>query len=210
MIPSNYPSIEFTFPINAQKIPLDHGWTLYSALSKTSPSLHERKDLIISPIFGGLNQKDGFLYLSDQARLSMRSQAEDLGSIFKLAGKRFEISNCNFSLGVPTTKLIAPCSELYSRIVIVANNPEWEGVERQLRHQLDILGIQCLIIPGKRRIMKIKNFINIGYAVGLKELTEEASLRILSLGLGGRRKMGAGFFLHGTLPLSWEFNTNKE
>lgn len=190
----NIPSIEFSFPVNSQRVPLDHGWVLYSALSKISPALHERRDVIVSPILGGKSHKGGFLNLSGQGRLIIRSQAVDLASVFKLAGKRFEISNCSLSLGVPSTKILSPASDLQARIVIVANNSEWEGVERQLKNQLEHLGVDCNIKGGKRRVMRVKGFINIGYSVTLEGLTDEASLYILNFGLGGRRKMGAGFF----------------
>ena len=48
--------------------------------------------------------------------------------------------------------------------------------------------------------MRVKQFQNIGFAVGLSGLSDEDSLKLQALGLGGRRAFGGGFFVHGPLP----------
>ena len=49
--------------------------------------------------------------------------------------------------------------------------------------------------------MRVKgDAINVGFALGLSDLTPEASLRLQQEGLGTRKHMGAGFFVPGPLP----------
>jgi CRISPR-associated protein Cas6 len=63
-----------------------------------------------------------------------------------------------------------------------------------MRHQMNSLGVQGKLSIGKRRTFQIHGKQVVGFSLLVSELTAEESIAIQEQGLGGRRKMGCGFF----------------
>ncbi len=188
------PIIEISFGLNAEAIPVDHGYHLYSALSHFCPFLHETNNLAITLIRGQFIGQ-GLLKLLPSSRLTLRITLADLSQILILAGKKIYIAEYPLRLGVPNTTALIPASALYSHLVTTKHGEDETRFDEEMQHQLHVLGIKGQYQRGSRRTFKVKNKQVVAHSVMINELTAEESLRLQEYGLGGRRKMGCGFFV---------------
>lgn len=194
------PFLDLHFPVRGGPLEPDHGWALFSAICRIRPLLHDRLDIKAGPIQGCAFDGQR-LRLQDGAFLPIRLPADATREVYPLAGKTLDIRGSKLTLGIPTTKVIQACESLHARLVIFTNRLEWLAFEEELRRQLALLDATPTIQPGRRRAMRVKgDAINVGFALGLSDLSPEASLRLQHEGLGTRKHMGAGFFIPGPLP----------
>jgi CRISPR-associated endonuclease/helicase Cas3 len=123
-----------------------------------------------------------------------------------LAGKGIAIMRHHIRLGVPQVRALEPSPSLYARVVAIKHATEVALVCAAARRQLDELGIGGRVrvpdhvvkggtVEPQRRVLRIKKAVIVGFALLVEGLTDEESLRLQELGLGGRRRMGCGFFV---------------
>jgi CRISPR-associated protein Cas6 len=93
-----------------------------------------------------------------------------------------------------------PAPSLYARIVTIKKftepEPFLDAAQRQLA-QLNITGSLELPQDGRsryRRIITIHGHKVVGFSLAAHDLTENDSVRLQTVGLGGRRAMGCGLF----------------
>ena len=199
------PYIEVRFPVRGRALPLDHGWALYAAVSRLQPVVHEAAEIRLGPVEGCIYQGEAQLRVTERSFLPVRLPASRVREVYVLAGRSLEVLGHAVSLGVPRTRMLAAEASLHARPVVITNRTEWVTFEAEARRQLEALGVVAEIQPGRRRVMTVKGgYRNVGFAVGLNGLSEEAALKVQREGLGSRRSMGAGFFRAGPLPRSAE------
>jgi CRISPR-associated protein Cas6 len=188
------PYVDLAFRLTGSKVPVDHGYALYSAISRILPEIHGAKSIGVHPIRGTYSG-NGELVLRDSSRLVLRLESERIGEVLKLAGKRLEISNHNIGVGIPEVRLLRPRASLYSRLVTIKGFMEPTAFLESAKRQLDKLGISAEIQLGERRTFRVKDKQVVGFEVAAARLDAEDSLRIQESGLGGRRHMGCGVFV---------------
>ena len=136
-------TVDLTFPaMSTEPIPADHGYYLYSAVSRVLPSLHQQNGIGIHPIRGqqiGNRQ----LSLNERSRLVVRTATEGIGDLIQIAGKQLNVAGTNLRIGVPQVWSLRPAAALRSRLVTIKLK---EGLDEQsfrdaLRRQVDQLGI---------------------------------------------------------------------
>ncbi|EQA45661.1 CRISPR-associated protein Cas6, subtype MYXAN [Leptospira broomii serovar Hurstbridge str. 5399] len=197
--------IELKFPIIGKTIPADHGFRLYSALSRQNQVVHESEKLSICGI-SGIPDRNRTLHLNSSSKLRIRAEYSLLPELLKLAGKSFQISNEKIQTGIPTISLLKPHRTLYSRLVTIKGYTEEEPFLNSIQKKLTTLEVNCeaLLFRGTitdnnqkiiRKTTKIHDKEIVGFPVLLLNLSPQDSLKIQELGLGGRRKMGCGNFL---------------
>lgn len=197
---STGPTIRVTFPVQGERLPADHGYLLYSAISQTRPELHE-KDWLGIELISGIPFDRGTIALPTRGgTLALRIPADKFGEVIPLAGKSLDIDGHRIRLGIPVARPLHPASSLYSRIVTFRNSMEipkfLETAERELAER----SIQAALeLPKEgrsrtRRIVTIKGKKIVGFSLIAHDLTDHDSLTLQSLGLGGRRAMGCGIF----------------
>jgi CRISPR-associated protein Cas6 len=122
-----------------------------------------------------------------------------------LAGQGLEIARHRLRLGVPSVRALVPAARLAARLVTVKGFTEPAPFLEALGRQLRSLGIEAHAgIPQfetgpragepRRRVVRIQGRRVVGFAVLLEGLTAAGSLDLQEHGLGGRRKLGCGFF----------------
>lgn len=217
---SNYqrdmnPTIDVAFRITGRSIPVDHGYCLYSALSRLAPLLHQADWLGIHPIEGNPTSPS-LLALSPWSRLRFRLPAENIAKLIFLSGKRLELSASGrkhvLHIGVPEVYPLKAAASLYSHYVAIKlSEIEKTGVPltremfvRAIEQQLKAINItgDVWIDDGRdskarelsRRILRIKNKTIVCYSVQINKLSSDDSLLLQEAGLGGRRRMGCGLF----------------
>lgn len=188
------PYVDLAFRLTGTKLPVDHGYALYSALSRILPEIHEAKNIGVHPIRGTYCGK-GELMLRDSSRLLIRMESERIGEFLKLAGKMLEINSHTLRVGIPEVRLLRPRASLYSRLVTIKGFMEPETFLKSVQRQLEKLGVEAEIQVGERRTLRVKDKQVVGFEVAGEGLDAEDSLRLQETGLGGRRHMGCGVFL---------------
>lgn len=201
------PSIDLTFPILGEFVPLDHGYALYSSLSQHIAALHEPSTCwAIGPVGGRYAGRNLMALVPGRSRLRLRLPGADIPRALVLSGKALDIGGHRVRLGVPTVHALVPASALVAKIVTIKGFTEPESFLDAARRQLQELG-GCgeTAIPAvsvgpregepRRRIIAIKGKRVVGFCLQVIGLSPEDSLQLQERGIGGRRKMGCGFFV---------------
>ncbi len=205
------PVVDVSFPLQIASAPRDHGYVLYSAISRTVPALHEAKWLAVHPLPGRLVDDDT-LAMGRHARLRLRLPADKIPAVLPLAGTTLNLMGVKAVVGAPTIHALAPEASLDARMVAIkltalphrdnrelgrqtldvdALRARYEAeIERQLtaieiHRPFQIRGRRSITIAGRRVV---------GYSVRVTNLAEEESVRLQELGIGGKRRMGCGVF----------------
>ena len=189
-------TLEVAFSLRGERIPVDHGYALFAALSRLpveGPWLHASEAIGIH-LIRGQYVGDGLLRLTEHSRLVVRLAAGELPSLLPIAGKTLELDGQRIGIGVPQTSLLRPASALYAHLVTTRNGQDEARFDTEIRHQLDALGIAGQATRGKRRVFRVKDKRVVAHSVLVSELTAEESIRLQEAGIGGRRKMGCGMF----------------
>jgi CRISPR-associated protein Cas6 len=215
------PYVELSFGVIGETLPADHGYGLYSAISKQYPKFHDLEDLALNTICGEPNRQ-GEIVLTENSRLSLRCPSSSLMAILPLAGMHIGLGKHTLRLGNPEIYQLRAYSELKARLVTIKHpsgkfdsiTPNWflDACDRQLQ----ALGIQASVgIPlneadePARKTMQIKTkgkldqkqkaqrdkYQIVGYGVIVADLLPEDSILLQVKGIGGKRKMGCGYFV---------------
>ncbi len=216
----NLPHVELNFGVVGKTLPADHGYGLYSAIAKQYPKLHDLEGLALNTIFGNPN-RNGEIELTERSRLSIRCPSDSIMAVLSLAGTQIGLGKHTLRLSTPEIRQLRAFSELKARLVVIKHpsekfdevTPDWflDACDRQLK----ALGINASVgIPlndadePARKAMRIKrkeeglqkgkqreaNYV-IGYSVIVANLLPEDSLLLQAKGIGGKRKMGCGYFV---------------
>ncbi len=192
-------NITVQFPVQGQRLPADHGYLLYSAISQIKPELHEIGWLAVEMI-SGMPFDKGLITLPRNAELRLRIPADRFGEVIALAGKRMEIEGHTIRLGIPTARPLLPSAKLYSRIVTIRGFMEVPEFLEAANRQLSEMEITAkLELPAEdrsrfRRILTVKDKKIVGFSLVAHGLSDEDSIKLQSHGIGGRRAMGCGIF----------------
>ncbi len=189
-----------SFPVQGRQLPADHGYSLYAAITKCVPSLHSATWLGIE-LISGLPWGKGIIALpARSASLRLRLPVDKLAHVLRLAGAHLEIDSYTLRLGIPVARPLVPASSLYARIVTIKKFTEPEPFLDAAQRQLTQLGITAALefprdgYTRSRRIITIHGRKVVGFSLAVHSLSDEDSIKLQSVGLGGRRAMGCGMF----------------
>lgn len=196
--------VDLVFPATGTSVPLDHGYSLFAALSRRLPSLRQKRAWGVHPI-RGLRTESGILSISgprQRSSVKLRLPAAEIGDALVLAGVRLDLDGHRVSLGAPAVHPITPSPVLRARIVTIRgffeeSGPFTDALCRQLA-QVPALSQDPERVTAnvlERRVMRIRDRTVVGFRVQIENLEPTASLALQHAGLGGRRHMGAGIFV---------------
>ena len=217
------PVVDLAFRLVGEAIPADHGYLLYSALSREAPLLHSAGDkgagaageLGVHPINGRLSGERR-LALTPSSRLTIRLDIALLAQLLPLVGKTLTLGGTKLQVGVPEVRVLVPAARLRSRLVTIKNAVEPDTFLEATRKKLAELKVQgepgllrrqgAKALEGRsgispdrcpfiRRTLRIKDKEVVGYALEVRGLDAEDSIRLQETGLGGRRRFGCGVFV---------------
>lgn len=198
------PMIDLSFPLLGPALPVDHGYELYAALSRILPALHDGLACRVAPVRGAFVGE--VLQLDGRSRLRLRLAPEAIAYVMPLAGKSLEVGSHRLRIGVPQVWALVPAPALAARLVTIKGFQEPAEFLAAVRRKLDAAGIAGaagipLAHAGKhegrprRRVLRVSGKRVVGFALQVTQLTAEESILLQEQGLGGRGKMGCGFFL---------------
>ena len=194
--------VHLAFPVSTQRpIPVDHGYALFSAISRVLPELHREHDLAIHPLRGRY-VGDRQVMLTPWSLLMLRLAVEKIAHVLPLAGATLGLGQSTLRIGVPRVRALEPATVLRSRLTVIKVAHIHPGritavqFAHAARRQLDERGISAgaRLTLGKRRTLRIKSVEIVGYELIVAGLSAEDSLVLQRCGLGGRQHMGCGVF----------------
>ena len=197
--------LDLLFSLQGETYPTDHCYALYGALSKIAPIFHEAKSgLRFAPI-RGTPAGERLLQISPASRLKVRLPSDRIPDALTLAGKKITLGEFHLRVGVPSVQALIPTTALISRMVTFKHAQDAESFLNSAKKFLLEKGIQgqpSLPLqprgPRKdqplRRVMRVQGKTIIGYTLIVEGLIAEESIQLQEEGLGGRTKMGCGFF----------------
>jgi CRISPR-associated protein Cas6 len=195
------PMVVVHFPAQGRQLPADHGYALYSAITRQLPALHGAPWLGLE-LLSGVPWRQGIIVLPTRgASLRLRIPADHYGHVLRLAGARLDIAGHSLRLGIPTARPLTPSPSLYARCVTIKKFTDPEPFLDAARRQLDALGLNATLeLPTdeqgrpRRRIITIQRKHVVGFSLAAHNLNDDDSIRLQTSGIGGRRVMGCGHF----------------
>lgn len=185
--------LELRFPVLGTLIPSDHGYALFSALSRRIPAIHQTDEIFFDTLAGKI-QKGRATWIKPDAKLKIRTSQAHLSSLLTLTYQQLKLEQYVIRLGLPEIATLKPASSLYARTVTIKNHQQPDTFLTAVQQKLEALEISCTPMIGKRRIVRIGGHRIVGFSLWLQHVSNEAALSLLRHGLGGRRHMGCGFF----------------
>ncbi|MDQ3919728.1 MAG: type I-MYXAN CRISPR-associated protein Cas6/Cmx6 [Acidobacteriota bacterium] len=195
------PHVCVNFPLQGRQLPADHGYALYSAVTRALPALHGQPWLGIE-LISGVPWREGIIALPARgAALRLRVPVDRYGQLLPLAGRRLDVASHPLRLGIPTARPLQPAPSLYARCITIKKFTEPEPFLDAARRQLDALGVTATLeLPVndegqvRRRVITIRDRRVVGFSLAAHGLADSDSLLLQTHGLGGRRSMGCGHF----------------
>lgn len=195
------PHVSVRFPVQGRRLPADHGYALYSAITRRLPALHAALGFAVE-LISGVPWREGQIVLPTRgASLYLRLPANHYAAVLPLAGRRLDIAGHTIRLGLPSARPLRPAASLYARTVTIKNHTEPEPFLEAARRKLAELEINAILeLPTdeqgrpRRRIIQIHDHKIVGFSLAAHGLNDEDSIKLQTHGLGGRRTMGGGIF----------------
>ena len=206
------PCVNVSFSLTGTVLPADHGYLLYSAISRSCSKLHGADWLGIE-LVSGFPSGRGLIKLPERdATLRLRIPADHYREVLVLAGKRLDIGGHHIRIGLPVARPIEPAPSLYARVITIKKFTEPEPFLEAINRKLDQFGIKGRAeLPRdeqgryRRRIVTIHGKAVVGFSVAVHELDDEDSLLLQAGGANvsgsvkwqnifSRRAMGCGIF----------------
>ncbi len=198
---SHEPVVELFFPVAGISLPADHGYALLAALIHLQAELRDRMDVSILTI-PGFGDRQGKILLTPQSGFRIRVPISSIPLVYGFAGKQIKLGIHPIQIGIPTVAVLAPADKLRARIVTIKgfeNAPAFIAAAKRQLDRLEIFGNVTVPIDRhgnpQRKTIKIQRHTIVGFTTEVSGLNEADSLKLQSLGIGGRRHMGAGYFL---------------
>jgi CRISPR-associated protein Cas6 len=199
------PVIDLSFVLVGSTIPIDHGYSLFSSISRVVPGLHGDRRIGVHPIRGRQSGR-GVLGLTEHSRLKLRLTSEGIAPYIALAGQALDVEGHQLRVGIPSVLSLVPAASLASRLVTFRHALTPSDLEEDVRRELARLEIGGTprFVPSARpvysgqpirRVLRIKEKKVIGFALRVVGLRAPESIRLQEEGLGGRRRMGCGVFV---------------
>ncbi|WP_337174369.1 type I-MYXAN CRISPR-associated protein Cas6/Cmx6 [Paludisphaera sp.] len=196
------PTIDLSFGLDPGSIPLDHGYALFSALSRIVPGLHGDLGVGVHPI-RGRRADAGMLTLDENSRLRIRLPEDRVTPYLALAGRELDLDGLKARVGSPSIVKLASAPNLASRLVTFQDVMTPEQFADVVRRDLEAMGVAGTpeLVPAPRRpgepirrVLNVKGRRIVGFALRVTGLSAWESLALQAEGLGARRRFGAGVF----------------
>jgi CRISPR-associated protein Cas6 len=189
----NASSLDAQFDLSGRELPADHGQLLFEALLAHLPWLADTPDVGIHPIHGEATGR-GTLMINRRAKLVLRLPIPRLEEAKALTGKIIDLGFGPMSIGALKERPLMPFHYLYSPFVDMSTTDEADFLDRA-KANLEELGVQAGLIPGKQRKMHTPDGDIGGYSLMLHDVTLADAITVQERGIGKNRLRGCGIFV---------------
>lgn len=182
------------FELAGLEIPADHGAALYEEIARLLPWLRDTPEAGIHPVHGAPSGRNANLVINRRVRLVLRLPVACVQQASALVGKTIDPGAGTLTVGALKEKALTPYGTLYSHFVDYGTDDEAAFLERA-HAELEGMGMQAGLIPGKRRQMRIPNGVIGGYSLMLHDVALMQSLSLQEAGIGLHRGYGCGILI---------------
>lgn len=185
--------VDLWFPVRGPGLPSDHGYSMYSALCRAVPEMHEAPWWGLHTLWGQ-RTGDRRILLPRGARLGLRLPADKIGLVLPLAGRTLDVAGNELSLSAPTIAALEPAGALSARIVTIKGFTEPDTFLVSLMKKLGEIGVSADAAIGARKVVRVDGAAVVGFSIRLVGLDDASAIKVQEVGLGGRRRFGCGVF----------------
>jgi CRISPR-associated protein Cas6 len=133
--------LDLVFPVVGVRLPCDHNYHLYAALSRLLPCLHDGTlDYSLVRITGRYVGRGELQLDPALSRLRLRVAAGDIPRVLPLAGKSLQVMGENLYLGVPQVHALRPAPTLHAHAVTIKNATEPAAFLAAVQRRLTEMG----------------------------------------------------------------------
>lgn len=101
-----FPCVKVSFPVIGRQLPADHGCLVYSAISRSIPSLHG-VDWLGIELVSGFPFGRGLIALPERdVSLHLRIPIDKYRDVLPLSGRKFDIGGHQIRLGLPVARTL--------------------------------------------------------------------------------------------------------
>jgi CRISPR-associated protein Cas6 len=157
------PHVNISFSLQGRQLPADHGYLVYSAISRvtgrgSSPTVREgsasgtgvppvsalhKTDWLAIELISGFPSGPGLITLPERGTtLRLRIPANHYRDVLSLAGKRLDIGGHQIRLGLPVARPLEAAPSLYARVVTIKKFTEAEPFLEAVKRKLDSFGVK--------------------------------------------------------------------
>jgi CRISPR-associated protein Cas6 len=160
------PYVNISFSLQGRQLPADHGYLVYSAISRATGYAHppagsadvpsalsdtgvppvgalHRTDWLAIELVSGFPSGRGLIALPEHgATLRLRIPADHYRDVLPLAGKQLDIGGHQIRLGLPVAHPLEPASSLYARVVTIKKFTEAGPFTEAVKRKLDSFGVK--------------------------------------------------------------------
>jgi CRISPR-associated protein Cas6 len=199
--------VDATFNISCKALPLEHAFSLSTAVTSILPWLLEENNCAIHQIHGADSgngwerpertaEKNPIIYLSRRSKLTLRVPRERLPQLDKLLGITLDIEGYPLTVNQVNIKKINIFPILFSRYIITQPlQSEGEFID-QIQHSFKARGISCWkMLCGKSHPLHFPDGDILTRSLMIAELEPEDSIKLQYEGYGNDLIYGCGIFL---------------
>ena len=184
---------DLVFDVEGRNLPRDYSFPLLREIRQHLPWLESVADAGIHPLRGALTA-DGALVLARRAKLVLRLPESLMQDALALCGAVLVVEGEKLTVAGAKQRRLLPFATLYAHFVAAASDDE-QAFTRDIEARLEDLQTPCMLVCGRRRVMRTDGQDLVGFSLMLHGLAPEHSLLLQQVGLGGNRAMGCGIFV---------------
>jgi len=186
--------MDLQFDLSGMEIPEDHGYALFEEIAHHLPWLRDLPSVAIHPVHATPSGRNHNLVINRRVKLVLRLPVERVADARALVGKQIDPGAGQLRIGDLKEKAVTPYATLYSHFVALENDDE-AGFLDEIRRQLQEMGIEAGLIPGKPHRMHMPERVIGGYSLMLHDVDLMQSMTLQERGLGLYRGYGCGIFI---------------
>lgn len=205
--------VDIVFGMNGvagTRIPADHGYRLYGAVTEVVPNLHRPGMAYAVHPIRGVPVPGRELELGPQSVLTIRLDHDLIPAVMPLAGRTMRVGPAAVTVGVPSVRPLRPAPTLHARLAVIKGFTEPAAFREAAQRQVAATGaagrVELVERAGSlrfeqrseasagpvRRTIRIRDKEIVGFAVRVVDLSASDSLTLQEQGIGGRQHFGCG------------------
>ena len=197
--------LDLCFKMECKSLPLDHAWSLSTALTQAAPWLRSSHNTAIHLVHGAEsgngwmrpdNSKNEILHLSRRARFTLRIHQDQTKQACELIGLSLNIDGHPLMLKEFKPQLLVPQTTIFSRYIITDPNYDEDAFLNQIAPMIESQGIKIRkMMGGLPHSFTTPEGLLTTRSLMLSDLEKEESIRLQQNGLGEHQLYGIGIFL---------------
>lgn len=197
--------IDLCFKMECKTLPLDHAWSLSSALTQAAPWLRSSPNTAIHLVHGAEsgngwmrpdNPENQLLHLSRRARFTLRLHRDYIEQASELSGLSLNIDGHPLIIKMFKPQLLVPQTTIFSRYIITRAEFDEDAFLNQVAPKIEAQGIQIRkMMGGLPHVFNAPDGPLTTRSLMLSDLDKEESIRLQQNGIGEHQLYGMGIFL---------------